>query len=102
MPQAGGKLVGDWQVSLRASADEWHGATDVGDPVSTLVQCSLFHASPQMRQNKKLILPPKAQKQREDHQALWLNTGLWGQPSWVCIRFSHLLPARSKCVFLNN
>lgn len=36
MPQAGGKLVGDWQVSLGASVEEWHGATDVGDPVSTL------------------------------------------------------------------
>lgn len=26
---AGGRLVGDWQVSLGASAEEWHGAIDV-------------------------------------------------------------------------
>lgn len=36
MPQAGGKLMGDWQVSLGASAEEQHGAIDVRDPVNTL------------------------------------------------------------------
>lgn len=57
--KAGRRLSG---VSGGLSRESGAGAIDGGSPVNTLyLMFPLFRASPQIRWNKTLILPPKAQ-----------------------------------------